>query len=219
MSTNAWYVALKRPDLEARIRDYPRVLPEAEIGRIRDACVRARWSWAEEPVDYYLESLPRAVGGLRVDSGSGWMLVVADLLASGEVRRWQAEYPKSLLNVFNRASFSRGFEEGLDSADREVWRRLVNTVAPHRNDPMWSSAPWWRVAMAKDGTYTHGLTSPDERDAIVAGMSANGLLSRVLGEIEGQGDGEYARDLADLMRFLSTSEVAGCWILAWVAPT
>ena len=217
--TNATYVTLNPICFDARFQDYPRVLPESEIGRIREACVRARWSWVEEPLAYYLDTLPRAEGGRRIDGAAGWPFVLGDLLASCEVARWQAPHPKSLLNVFNGACFSNSFERGLDGGDREAWRRLANTLAPHRKDPMWSSAPWWRLAMAKDGTYTHGLTSPGERDAIVAGMSANGLLSRVIGEMEAQGDEAYARDLADLVRFLSSDDVAGCWILAWVAPT
>jgi hypothetical protein len=216
MSSRAQYVALNAGNVEQRFLDYPRAIADEDVGRIRNQAVAAGWSWVEEPVGYYLKVLPSAGGGLRrIDTPEGWPFAVADLLASSEVSRWQAEHPNRLVRTFTGSAFSPVFERSLEEDGVEDWRRLTRSLVLERGDPAWSSAPWWRAAMAADGTYTHGLTPPDDRDAIAEAMLGRDLLSRVLGEMRDQGDGEGAEDVAGLVDWLTSDETTGCWILGW----
>jgi hypothetical protein len=220
MSSRAQYVALNAGLVEQRFLDYPRAIPEEDVARIRAASVEAGWSWVEEPVGYYLKVLPSAGGGQRrLDGPEGWPFVIADLLASSEVSRWQAEHPHRLVKTFSGAVFSPVFERSLEQDGWEDWRRLAQTLVLERNDASWSSAPWWRAAMASDGTYTHGLTSPDDRNAIAEAMLGRDLLSRVLGEIRDQGDAEGAEDVSGLVDWLTSDETNGCWVLGWALTT
>jgi hypothetical protein len=212
--TEALYVALDATCFEQGFLDYPRVLPDEAIEYAAEQARRARHWSIEHPVEHYMrdEVSPPVDGGRRLQGADGGGLVLAHAMARCAEAHWRARYPRSLMNVFNGACFSRGFSPAGDPG----WQQLRETLFRRQADLAW---PWWLQELHKNGSYDFGLTSPAARDALLGALGESGVVERALSDMRAGEDAAYADDLASLVDFLTSESTRDRWIMAWVAST